>query len=81
MWTFKTSDFTILCVLGKSRQVERVYFEIRPSWINQWRERQVQDSKREFLQHLDVHSQREKLSAFIDYCEDTIFEVYLVNDV
>ena len=68
-------------IIGKSRQVERVYFEIRPSWINQWRERQVQDSKREFLQHLDVHSQREKLSAFIDYCEDTIFEIQYASEI
>ena len=41
----------------------------------QWKERQVQDSKREFIQNLDVHSQRQKLGAFIDFCEDTIFEV------
>ena len=38
-------------------------------------ERQVQESKKNFLQGLDVRSQREKLGAFISFCEDTIFEV------
>ena len=61
--------------IGKSGAVERVYYEIKPWWMLQWNERQVQDSKREFIQNLDVHSQRQKLGAFIDFCEDTIFEV------
>lgn len=38
-------------------------------------ERQVQESKKNFLQGLDVRSQREKLGAFISFCEDTIFEI------
>jgi Ca2+-binding EF-hand superfamily protein len=62
-------------IVGKSGNVERVYFEIKPWWMHQWQERQVQDSKREFIQNLDVHSQRQKLGAFIDFCEDTIFEI------
>ena len=60
---------------GKRGKVERVYFEIKPWWMEQWMERQVQESKKDFLQGLDVRSQREKLGAFIGFCEDTIFEV------
>ena len=60
---------------GKRGNVERVYFEIKPWWREQWMERQVQESKKNFLQGLDVRSQREKLGAFISFCEDTIFEV------
>lgn len=62
-------------ILGKSKRIERVYFEVKESWLQQWEEAQIQESKWTFLQSVEMGSQKKKLEGFISFCEDTIFEV------
>ena len=62
-------------ILGKSKRIERVYFEVKESWLRQWEEAQIQESKRNFLHSVEMGSQKKKLEGFVSFCEDTIFEV------
>ncbi len=62
-------------ILGKSRRVERVYFEVADSRRKQWKETQIQESRVAFLHTLEMSSQKNKLKGFVSFCEDTIFEV------
>ncbi len=62
-------------ILGKSRRVERVYFEVADSRRKQWKETQIQESRVAFLHTLELSSQKNKLKGFVSFCEDTIFEV------
>ena len=62
-------------ILGKSKRIERVYFEVKESWLQQWEEAQIQESKRNFLHSVEMGSQKKKLEGFVSFCEDTIFEV------
>lgn len=64
-------------ILGKSRKIERVYFEVQQSRLQQWEEPQIQESRRNFLHSVEMGSQKNKLKGFVSFCEDTIFEVCL----
>ena len=55
--------------------MEKVYFEIENSQRKQWKNKQIKESRKYFLQTSEVASSREKLESFINFCEDTIFEV------
>ena len=55
--------------------MEKVYFEIESSRRRQWKDKQIVESRKHFLQTSEVGSSREKLESFINFCEDTIFEV------
>ena len=71
-------------IMGKSGRMEKVYFEIESSRRRQWKNKQIVESRKHFLQTSEVGSSREKLESFINFCEDTIFEVskmYLINSV
>lgn len=61
--------------MGKSGRMEKVYFEIESSRRKQWKDKQIVESRKHFLQTSEVGSSREKLESFINFCEDTIFEV------
>lgn len=80
-------------IKGGAGYIERVYFEITESNIEQWNKPHIkvrwrlertrgmifsafQESKKAFL-HLVVNEtdDKEKLEQFINFCEDTIFEV------
>jgi len=58
--------------------MEKVYFEIESTRRKQWKDKQIKESRKHFLQTSDVASSREKLESFINFCEDTIFEVKAV---
>lgn len=63
--------------MGSSKRVEKIYFEIQESWLEQWSKQQIRDSKNAFLFNVlqDDGGDQGKLEAFINFCEDTIFEV------
>ena len=62
-------------IVGKSRGIEHVYFEVKASQLRQWENITIQESKRVFLHSVEMGSQKKKLQGFISFCEDTIFEV------
>uniref|UniRef100_A0A1I7YC96 EF-hand domain-containing protein n=1 Tax=Steinernema glaseri TaxID=37863 RepID=A0A1I7YC96_9BILA len=64
-------------IMGSSKRVEKIYFEIQESWLEQWSKQQIRDSKNSFLFNVlqDDGGDQGKLEAFINFCEDTIFEM------
>lgn len=63
-------------IMGSSGRIERVYFEITQSHIDQWEKPQIKDSKRSFLHGIvNDGNDNEKIEAFVNFCEDTIFEM------
>ncbi|XP_044070697.1 ryanodine receptor 2 isoform X3 [Siniperca chuatsi] len=69
-------------ILGSGKRIERVYFEISESSRTQWEKPQVKESKRQFI--FDVVNQggeKEKMEMFVNFCEDTIFEMQLAAQI
>ncbi len=63
-------------IQGSAGRIERVYFEIKESNIEQWTKPQIRESKRQFLFDIVNESdEKEKLENFVNFCEDTIFEM------
>lgn len=63
-------------ILGSSSRVERVYFEIQETTLNQWGKPQIRESKQAFLYNVvNEGGDKEKLEMFVDFCEDAIFEM------
>lgn len=62
--------------MGGSKRIERVYFEIKESNIEQWEKPQIKESKRAFFYSIVTEGgDKEKLEAFVNFCEDAIFEM------
>ncbi|XP_078674597.1 ryanodine receptor 2-like isoform X8 [Branchiostoma floridae x Branchiostoma belcheri] len=69
-------------ILGGAERVERVYFEVKEEFIEQWEKPQIKDSKRNFIFNvLTGDDDKEKLDAFINFCEDTIFEMQHATNI
>ncbi|KAG9509881.1 Ryanodine receptor, partial [Fragariocoptes setiger] len=69
-------------IMGSSRRIERVYFEIKESTIAQWEKPQIQESKRAFFYSIVTGGDdKEKLEAFVNFCEDTIFEMQHASNI
>ncbi|KAK4873043.1 hypothetical protein RN001_015072 [Aquatica leii] len=67
-------------IMGSSKRIERVYFEIKESNIEQWEKPQIKESKRAFFHSIVTEGgDKEKLEAFINFCEDAIFEMQHAN--
>jgi ryanodine receptor 2 len=63
-------------IQGSSGRIERVYFEIKESNIEQWNKPQIKESKRQFLfDSVNEGDDKEKLEVFVNFCEDSIFEM------
>ncbi|KAI4471407.1 ran binding protein 9-related [Holotrichia oblita] len=63
-------------IMGGNKRIERVYFEIKESNIEQWEKPQIKESKRAFFYSIVTEGgDKEKLEAFINFCEDAIFEM------
>ncbi|KAJ8309071.1 hypothetical protein KUTeg_013945 [Tegillarca granosa] len=63
-------------IMGGNNKIERVYFEIKQSHIDQWEKPQIKESKRSFLHSVvNEGGDKEKLESFVNFCEDTIFEM------
>ncbi|KOB76511.1 Ryanodine receptor 44F, partial [Operophtera brumata] len=63
-------------IMGGAKRIERVYFEIKESNIEQWEKPQIKESKRAFFYSIVTEGgDKEKLEAFVNFCEDAIFEM------
>lgn len=63
-------------IMGGSKRMERVYFEIKESNIEQWEKPQIKESKRAFFYSIVTEGgDKEKLEYFVNFCEDAIFEM------
>jgi ryanodine receptor 2 len=63
-------------IMGSSGRIERVYFEITESNIEQWNKPQIKESKRQFLFDIvNEDDDKEKMETFVNFCEDSIFEM------
>ena len=61
--------------MGSSKRIERVYFEIKDTNIEQWEKPQIRESKKAFFYSIVTEGDKEKLEAFVNFCEDAIFEM------
>ncbi|XP_072293061.1 ryanodine receptor 2 [Eucyclogobius newberryi] len=69
-------------IVGSGKRVERVYFEISESSRSQWDKPQVKESKRQFIFDVVNESRdKEKMEMFVNFCEDTIFEMQLASNI
>lgn len=69
-------------IMGSSRRIERVYFEIKESNIEQWEKPQIKESKRAFFYSIVTEGgDKEKLEAFVNFCEDAIFEMTHASEI
>ncbi|VDP26266.1 unnamed protein product [Soboliphyme baturini] len=64
-------------IMGSSKRVEKVYFEIKEEWLEQFNKPQIKQSKKDFLFNVmqSDGGEQGKLEAFVNFCEDTIFEM------
>ncbi|KRY59582.1 Ryanodine receptor 44F [Trichinella britovi] len=64
-------------IMGSNKRVEKVYFEIKEEWLEQFNKPQIKQSKKDFLFNVlqDDGGEQGKLEAFVNFCEDTIFEM------
>lgn len=69
-------------ITGSNGGIERVYFEIKQQHIDQWEAPQIKESKRSFLHAVVGESgDKEKLECFVNFCEDTIFEMQHAQEI
>lgn len=69
-------------ILGRGKRIERVYFEISESSRTQWEKPQVKESKRQFIfDVVNKGGEKEKMEMFVNFCEDTIFEMQLAAQI
>uniref|UniRef100_A0A3Q3BS42 Ryanodine receptor 3 n=1 Tax=Kryptolebias marmoratus TaxID=37003 RepID=A0A3Q3BS42_KRYMA len=69
-------------ILGSAKRIERVYFEISESSREQWEKPQVKESKRQFIfDVVNEGGESEKMEMFVNFCEDTIFEMQLASQI
>ncbi|KAI5618783.1 ryanodine receptor 2 isoform X1 [Silurus asotus] len=69
-------------IMGSGKRVERVYFEISESSRMQWEKPQVKESKHKFIFGIiNEGGEKEKMELFVNFCEDTIFEMQLAAQI
>ncbi|KAM3863107.1 ryanodine receptor 2-like [Diretmus argenteus] len=69
-------------ILGSGKRIERIYFEISESSRTQWEKPQVKESKRQFIfDVVNEGGEKEKMEMFVNFCEDTIFEMQLAAQI
>lgn len=69
-------------ILGSGKRFERVYFEISDYSRTQWEKPQVKESKRQFVfDVVNKGGEKEKMEMFVNFCEDTIFEMQLAAQI
>ncbi|KAM9726666.1 ryanodine receptor 2-like [Menidia menidia] len=69
-------------ILGSGKRFERVYFEISEYSRTQWEKPQVRESKRQFIfDVVNEGGEKEKMEMFVNFCEDTIFEMQLAAQI
>uniref|UniRef100_A0AAR2LQ41 Ryanodine receptor 1 n=1 Tax=Pygocentrus nattereri TaxID=42514 RepID=A0AAR2LQ41_PYGNA len=69
-------------IMGASKRIERIYFEISEANRNQWEMPQVRESKRQFIfDVVNEGAESEKMELFVNFCEDTIFEMNIASQI
>ncbi|KAG9348369.1 hypothetical protein JZ751_002104, partial [Albula glossodonta] len=69
-------------IMGASRKIERIYFEISEANRTQWEMPQVRESKRQFIfDVVNEGGESEKMELFVNFCEDTIFEMNIASQI
>ncbi|CAO2626134.1 Ryanodine receptor 1 [Lemmus lemmus] len=69
-------------IMGSSRRIERIYFEISETNRAQWEMPQVKESKRQFIfDVVNEGGESEKMELFVSFCEDTIFEMQIAAQI
>ncbi|XP_031429541.1 ryanodine receptor 1b isoform X8 [Clupea harengus] len=69
-------------IMGASKKIERIYFEISEANRNQWEMPQVRESKRQFIfDVVNEGAESEKMEMFVNFCEDTIFEMNIASQI
>lgn len=69
-------------IMGASKRIERIYFEISETNKAQWEMPQVKESKRQFIfDVVNEGAESEKMEIFINFCEDTIFEMQIAAQI
>ncbi|XP_069548702.1 ryanodine receptor 2 [Brachyistius frenatus] len=69
-------------ILGSGKRFERVYFQISEYSRTQWEKPQVKESKRQFIfDVINEGGEKEKMEMFVNFCEDTIFEMQLAAQI
>ncbi|XP_055934795.1 ryanodine receptor-like isoform X1 [Argiope bruennichi] len=69
-------------ILGGANRIERVYFEIKESTIDQWEKPQIKESKRAFFYSIVTEGgDKGKLESFVNFCEDAIFEMQHASSI
>ncbi|TRY95484.1 hypothetical protein DNTS_003975, partial [Danionella cerebrum] len=69
-------------ILGSGKRIERIYFEISESSRTQWEKPQVKESKQQFIfDVVNKGGEKEKMELFVNFCEDTIFEMQLAAQI
>ncbi|KAK5929891.1 hypothetical protein CgunFtcFv8_011083 [Champsocephalus gunnari] len=69
-------------IMGASKKIERIYFEISEANRDQWEMPQVRESKRQFIFDVVNEGQEsEKMEMFVNFCEDTIFEMNIAASI
>ncbi|XP_060765620.1 ryanodine receptor 1 isoform X1 [Neoarius graeffei] len=69
-------------IMGASRKIERIYFEISEVNRKQWEMPQVRESKRQFIfDVVNEGGESEKMELFVNFCEDTIFEMNIASRI
>ncbi|KAG8184852.1 hypothetical protein JTE90_012099 [Oedothorax gibbosus] len=69
-------------ILGGANRIERVYFEIKESTIDQWEKPQIKESKRAFFYSIVTEgAEKGKLETFVSFCEDAIFEMQHASSI
>ncbi|CAM4614812.1 unnamed protein product, partial [Lepidochelys kempii] len=69
-------------IMGASKRIERIYFEISETNKAQWEMPQVKESKRQFIfDVVNEGGESEKMELFVNFCEDTIFEMQIAAQI
>ncbi|XP_064408728.1 ryanodine receptor 1 isoform X5 [Latimeria chalumnae] len=69
-------------IMGASKRIERIYFEISETNKTQWEMPQVKESKRQFIfDVVNEGGESEKMELFVNFCEDTIFEMQIAAQI
>ncbi|KAG8448852.1 hypothetical protein GDO86_015793 [Hymenochirus boettgeri] len=69
-------------IMGAGKRIERIYFEISETNKTQWEMPQVKESKRQFIfDVVNEGGESEKMELFVNFCEDTIFEMQIASQI
>ena len=79
MLNYFESNLGRIEILGSSNKIERIYFNIQSSSLDQWEAPQIRESKRQFIFDVvvDDGGEKGKMEEFVNFCEVSINPDYL----